>query len=200
MGPRSTRVFLALLNPGSLWEDVGGVFRAFGPVVMPVTVLQLVCRDYVVQPGGQAPPRPHIRPYVHAADEAHVLGLARAFPMTAATGPAVRGAGLVAEMEGRAGRLVTAWLGWPPDDADSRGPAGGLVTLVQARSAGGDLRWSIGWLLVRPQARRRGLGRELVATALAAAATAGASAVWVETEGRWSGSLAFWRAVGFQAV
>lgn len=166
---------------------------------MPMTVLQLVCRDCAVQTDGQAPHRPLIRPYVRGADEAHVLDLARAVSMTAAERLAVRSAGLVAEMDGRAGRLVAGWLGWPPDDADSRGPVGGLVTLVEARSAGGDARWSIGWLLVRPQTRRQGLGRELVATALAAAATAGASAVWVETESRWSGSLAFWRAIGFQA-
>ena len=196
-------MFLDLLNPGSMWEDDGEdvavVVRAFRSMVMPVTVLQLACRDFAVQTDGQAPHRPHIRPYVRGADEAHVLDLAGDFPLTAAERPAVRGAGLVAEMDGRAGRLVAGWLAWLPEDADSQGPVGGLITLVQARSAGGDARWSIGWLLVRPQARRRGLGRELVATALAAAAAAGAPAVWVETESRWSGSLAFWRANGFRS-
>jgi GNAT superfamily N-acetyltransferase len=185
-----------------MWEDVREavvvVFRPFRSMVMPVTVLQLVCRDVAVHTDGQALHRPHIRPYVRGADEAHVLDLAGDFPLTAAERPAVRGAGLVAEMDGRAGRRVAGWLGWPPDDADSRGPVAGLVTLVEAQSAGGDARWSIGWLLVRPHMRRQGLGRELVATALAAAATAGASAVWVETDGRWSDSLAFWRAIGFQ--
>lgn len=195
----SAHGILALLNQGSMWEDGVAVFRAFMSGVIPVTVLQLACRDFAVHTGGQAPHRPHIRRYVRGADETHVLDLARAFPMTAAERLAVRGAGLVAEMDGRAERLVAGWLGWPPDDADGRRPVGGLVTLVQARSAGGDSRWSIGWLLVRPQIRRQGLGRELVATALAAAATAGASAVWVETDSRWSGSLAFWRGVGFQA-
>lgn len=110
----------------------------------------------------------------------------------------MRGAGLVTELESRAARTVAGWLAWPQDDADRHGPIGGLVTLVQARSSDGDPRWSIGWLLVRPQLSRQGLGRELVATALGAAATAGASAVWVETDTRWPGSLAFWRAVGFQ--
>lgn len=198
-------MFLALPNPGSIWEDVredvAVVLRAFRSMVMPVTVLQLVCRDFAVQTDGQAPRRRHIRPYVRGADEPCVLDLARAFALTAAAGPAVRGAGLVAELEGRADRLVTGWLGWPADaldDPDRRGPVGGLVTLVEARRAAGDSRWSIGWLLVRPQMRRQGLGRELVATALAAAAAAGAAAVWVETDGRWSDSLAFWRAVGFQ--
>lgn len=177
----------------------GCVFWAFMAAVMPVTVLHLVCRDCAVPNGVQVPHRPHIRPFVRGLDEPHVLDLARGFPLTAGERLAVRGAGLVAEMDGRAGRLVTGWLGWPPDDVDGRGPVGGLVTLVQARSAGGDTRWSIGWLLVRPQTRRQGLGRELVATALAAAAGAGASAVWVETDGRWSESLAFWRAIGFQS-
>jgi len=193
-----------LLNPGSLWEDVRegavSVLWAFMAVVMPVTVLQLVCRDFAVSMRGQAPHRPHIRPYVRGADETHVLDLAGGFPMAAAERLAVRGAGLVAEMDGRAGRLVAGWLGWPPDDPDRRGPVGGLVTLVEARRAAGDSRWSIGWLLVRPQTRRQGLGSELVATALAAAATAGAAAVWVETDRRWSDSLAFWRTVGFQPV
>jgi len=183
-----------------MWEDQGRGFRAFVAAVMPVTVLQLACRACAVPAGAALNQRPHIRPYVRGVDESHVLDLAHAFPMAAAARLAVRGAGLVAEMEGRAGRLVNGWLGWPADDADRRGPVGGLVTLVQARSAGGDARWSISWLLVRPQTRRQGLGRELVATALTAAATAGASAVWVETESRWSGSLAFWRAVGFQPV
>lgn len=187
-----------------MWEDVREavvvVFRPFRSMVMPVTVLQLVCRDVGVHTDGQALHRPHIRPYVRGADETHVLDLARSVSMAAAERLAVRDAGLVAEMEGRAGRLVTGWLGWPADDADRRGTVGGLVTLVQARTAGGDARWSIGWLLVRPQSRRLGLGRDLVTTALAAAATAGASAVWVETDSRWSGSLAFWRAVGFQPV
>lgn len=166
---------------------------------MAVTVLQLACRDFAVHTGGQALQRPHIRPYVRGADVAHVLDLARGFPVTAAERLTVRGTGLVAEMDGRVGRLVTGWLGWPPDDVNGREPVAGLVTLVQARSAAGDTRWSIGWLLVRPQVRRQGLGRELVATALAAAAGAGASAVWVETDGRWSESLAFWRANGFRS-
>ena len=32
--------------------------------------------------------------------------------MTGGSGPAVRGAGLVAEMHSRAGRQVAGWLGW----------------------------------------------------------------------------------------
>ena len=169
-------------------------------LVVPVSVLQLVCRDLAGFADGRTPRRPRIRPFGRGADEAHVLAVAREFQMTGGSGPAVRGAGLVAEMQSRAGRQVAGWLGWAVDDADHRGPVGGLVTLVRARSSGGDARWSIGWLLVRPQLRRQGLGRELVATALAAAATAGASAVWVETDSRWSGSLAFWRAIGFHAA
>lgn len=197
---RHAHKIMALHDRHAMWQGMVCGFWVFMAAVMPMTVLQLACRDCAVHAGAALNQRPHIRPYVHAADDVHVLDLTRAFPLTAATGPALRGAGLVAEMEGRAGRLVTGWLGWPADDADRRGTVGGLVTLVQSRTAGGDARWSIGWLLVRPQSRRQGLGRDLVTTALAAAATAGASAVWVETDSRWSASLAFWRAVGFQPV
>jgi GNAT superfamily N-acetyltransferase len=94
---------------------------------------------------------------------------------------------------------VQAWVAWEADrDAGDHRPLG-LVTLVQS-SRGDNCRWSIGWLIVRPEARRRGVGRGLVATALAAAAAGGAGAVWAETDARWAAARAFWHNIGFEAV
>ena len=110
--------------------------------------------------------------------------------------PAPTAAGLVAELTSRSDRQVEIWLAdsgasLPPQDAPL-----GLVTLVTASRAG-RRRLSIGWLLVHPAARRLGIGRGLVATALAAAQSQGGREVWVETRSDWTASLAFWRACGF---
>lgn len=113
-------------------------------------------------------------------------------------GPAPRATGLLAELHARPGRGVTCWLAWPlgARDADPGAIPSGLVTLVESRDRIGRVRWSIGWVLVHPTARRRGLARALVATAVAHARMAGATEVWTETSARWP-ALAFWQAVGF---
>jgi ribosomal protein S18 acetylase RimI-like enzyme len=89
---------------------------------------------------------------------------------------------------------VETWLAWalePPTES----PAG-LATLVTA--AGRQrIRHSIGWLLVHPSARRRGLGRRLVTELLAVAAKRDVPDVWVETRSEWPAATAFWRACGF---
>ena len=73
------------------------------------------------------------------------------------------------------------------------------MTLVEAGREG-SRRWSIGWLLVVPEARRRGVGRLLVATAVEAAAADGAREVWAETDTRWPAATAFWHRLGFAAA
>jgi GNAT superfamily N-acetyltransferase len=89
--------------------------------------------------------------------------------------------------------MVRAWLG----AVDAVDPPVGLVTLVVAGPPPG--RCSIGWLLVHPSARRRGVAAALVHDALDAAQRLGHDQVCVETLGAWAGAVAFWRAMGFAA-
>lgn len=99
--------------------------------------------------------------------------------------------GLRAELESRPGRAVTWWLAHLGDR-----PVG-LAALVAADAFQGR-RHSIAWLLVSPPARRLGIGRALVATALECALADGAKAIWVETRSDWAPAVAFWAAVGFR--
>lgn len=114
-------------------------------------------------------------------------------------GPEPRPSGLVAELQSRAGRDVTCWLARPRtagNDADAGVVPVGLVSLVQSIDRVGRNRWSIGWLLVRPAARRQGLGRGLVAVAVRHARDAGADVVRAETSAAWPAAR-FWQAIGF---
>lgn len=104
-------------------------------------------------------------------------------------------AGLAAEVASRPGRRVETWLAWPASGLHT-GEMAGLATLVTA-SGGPRIRVSIGWLLVHPSARGRGLGRGLVATLLTAAHRRGIDRVWIETRSDWLAATAFWRACGF---
>lgn len=108
-------------------------------------------------------------------------------------GGPIAGRGLLDEIVSRPGRLVTAWLA-RADMVSNR--AIGLVTLVAAGPAGAE-RHSIGWLLVEPGHRRQGVGTDLVRAALAEAARAGATDVWVETHAAWPAAAAFWQRLGF---
>jgi GNAT superfamily N-acetyltransferase len=58
-------------------------------------------------------------------------------------------------------------------------------------------RFSIPWLLVRPESRRLGAGRALVAAALGYSRGLGASRVTIDTLDRWPEAVAFWRGIGF---
>lgn len=117
-------------------------------------------------------------------------------------------AGVLAECTGRPGRGVRAWLAWPPAAraetaaappaaACSTAAALGLVTLVVVPAT--PPRASIGWLLVHPAARRRGVAGALVAVAVDAARGAGAERVTADTLPTWPAAAAFWRAAGFRA-
>lgn len=114
-------------------------------------------------------------------------------------GPQPRPAGLVAELAGRAGREVEAWLA--VDGSTGRERALGVVTLVTCWnvSTPGPAcpRHSLGWLVVHPTTRRHGLGRLLVTRACERARELGADRVWVEVGQEWSAAVAFWRALGF---
>jgi GNAT superfamily N-acetyltransferase len=98
--------------------------------------------------------------------------------------------GLLAELESRSGREIVAWIAWRPA-MPGRRPVG-LVML--ARTAAG---FSIPWLLVDPDARRRGVARALVVVAEDHARRRGASSITAETLASWPESIAFWPAVGF---
>lgn len=112
--------------------------------------------------------------------------------------PGPSAAGWLAELRGRPGRDVQAWLAWETVVAGGVAAPLGFVTLVATSSAVG-IRHAIGWLVVDPAARRRGIARALVAAALGAARRGGAETVWVETAAAWPEAAAFWRAVGFTA-
>ncbi|NBW86586.1 MAG: GNAT family N-acetyltransferase, partial [Planctomycetia bacterium] len=100
--------------------------------------------------------------------------------------PPVPTAEFAGVLRGRPGREVHAWLAL--DGANSAGAAvRGFVALVVAGR-----RYSIGWLLVHPAARRRGIGTALVDHAVAEAALLGAREVHADTLSDWPSAVAFW--------
>ena len=110
--------------------------------------------------------------------------------------------GLVAELNGRPGRAVHAWLAWPTGASTRAAAIGcvdngplGLVALVAAGEAP-QPRFSIAWLLVDPDARRRGIATALVAHAVGHAESLGATRVSAETLSSWPAAVGFWRSIG----
>ncbi len=164
---------------------------------MTPSVEHLVWR-FAGEIGGRMPPAGvELRP-ASAADVAALEYLAAA---VASSWPGPRrpsSVGWTSELRSRPGRAVQAWLAWETVVAGKPAVPRGFVTLVATPAAAGT-RHAIGWLVVDPAARRRGVARALVAAALGAARRHGAEAVWVETAPAWPEAAAFWRAVGFEA-
>jgi GNAT superfamily N-acetyltransferase len=133
-----------------------------------------------------------MRPFEPGADAAAVFALVEACRAEAgADEAAFAPAGIAAELVSRPGRQVHAWLAM--SQAEPFQPLG-LVAVVEA----GDReprRFSIAWLLVHPQARRRGIATALVDQALDVARSRGAATVAVETRERWVSAASFWRSM-----
>lgn len=109
----------------------------------------------------------------------------------------LNGCGLLTELASRPGRQVEGWVALTPTPTATGERLAGLISLVTSSSAT-RIRHSIGWVLVHPEARRRGVARALVARACRRAAASGAGTVWIECRSDWAESLAFWQAVGFE--
>lgn len=128
-----------------------------------------------------------IAPVVMPRDRAAVICLAEE-----ARGGTVSFAskGLLAELESRDGREVSAWLAWRSATLGPR-PIG-IVMVAETESG-----LSIPWLLVDPDVRRQGVARALVATAVGHARSIGARRITADTLESWVESRAFWPAAGF---
>lgn len=146
-----------------------------------------------------APTWPAVREVCIARDGPAVAALVTAFAASPGqgAGPVPDAPGLLGELRNRPGRQTESWLA-VPESTRCDGPLG-LVLLIQSRRPGGTtIRYSLGWLLVHPAARRQGVGRTLVAHACRRAWTLGAGDVWVESRTDWAAAIAFWEAVGFR--
>ena len=169
---------------------------------MPVAVL--CCRRPDAVAVGSTPLGFLLRSVCADRDALDIARLADSFTAARATSlarvpaaPQPRGRGLLAEIMSRPHRQVEAWLAVVPAAEDACGRLAGLISLVRCRSATG-IRHSIGWVLVHPDARRRGVARGLVAQACSRAVELAADSVWVECRSDWAEAMAFWRAVGFE--
>ena len=132
----------------------------------------------------------------------------RALAAAVAASCGLRPEGFLAECVSRPGRRVQGWeavvlcdkapgsVALEPDP--QAGLAGVILLLESDPPAAGSPRFSIPWLLVRPESRRSGVGRALVAAALDHAKGLGASRVTIDTLDRWPEAVAFWRGVGFR--
>ena len=131
----------------------------------------------------------------------------RAMAAAVADSCGLRPEGFLSELTSRPGRRVYGWgalvrtEGSPPSSfspAEPPASLAGVILLLESTPAGeGSPRFSIPWLLVRPESRRSGVGRALVAAVLDHAKGLGAPRVTIDTLDRWPEAVAFWRGVGF---
>ena len=134
----------------------------------------------------------------------------RALAAAVAASCGLRPAGFLTECASRPGRRVHGWGAVVPYEkapgsvALEPGPqalhAGVILLLESTPSGQGAPRFSIPWLLVRPESRRSGVGRALVAAALGHARGLGASRVSIDTLDRWPEAVAVWGGIGFQCM
>jgi GNAT superfamily N-acetyltransferase len=132
----------------------------------------------------------------------------RALAAAVAASCGLRPEGFLAELTSRPGRLMHGFGAVVPcEKAPGPAPAEpgpqagllGVILLLDSTPSGeGSARFSIPWLLVRPESRRLGVGRALVAAALGQAERLGATRVSIDTLDRWPEAAAFWRGVGFR--
>ena len=135
-------------------------------------------------------------------------GRSRALAAAVAASCGLRPEGFLSELTSRSGRRVHGWGAVEPCDKATGSIAAkpcpqadlaGVILLLESTPSGeGAPRFSIPWLLVRPESRRSGVGRALVVAALGHAERLGASRVTIDTLDRWPEAVAFWRGVGFR--
>lgn len=100
---------------------------------------------------------------------------------------------VLAECATTPGRSVHGWLARTP--ARPEGEAIGLVTLVVVGAGAGPPRASIGWLLVAPTHRRRGVATALVARAADHARSLGIDRIVADTLAQWPAATGFWGSI-----
>ncbi|MCY3016363.1 MAG: GNAT family N-acetyltransferase [Planctomycetota bacterium] len=175
------------------YDPVMGVLR------MVIDVAEWGCQPASAPGAGVAPFE--ITPLAGGEERSRTLAAA----VAASCG--LRPEGFLAELTSRPGRRVYGWgavvlcdkvpgtVALEPDPP--AGLAGVILLLESTPSAGESPLFSIPWMLVRPESRRSGVGRALVAAALDHAKGLGATRVSIDTLDRWPEAVAFWRGVGF---